>query len=344
MPAFHATRHAFQAKSLTDGVALSDKVILPWMAFGTYKLTDPETVTLQAFRAGYRGIDTAFCYGGEKTEKAVGRAIHTAIESGLVKRNELCVVTKQWRKYHGYEATKKCFAMSLKRLQLDYIDIYLIHWPGPAHSTMNRRKDVIETDGPWAYATTTAKDLPKLRAETWRAMEDLYKEGKIRAIGVSNFTVAHLETLKTTAKVWPPAVNQVECHPLFPNNELREYCQQEGIVLQAYAVLGGQDGSKRKWGEINDGESLLECQTVTDMAAQEKGDRTPGQVLIRYALQRDCAVVVKASTSGRLEENAQALTSKELSKEEMSSLDALDRGPDGRLCWAREPLRNLEFD
>ena len=340
MAPFTATGSASQAKSLTDGVALSDTT-MPWMAFGTYRLKNPRSATLQALRAGYRCIDTAFIYGGETTEAAVGAAIRTAINTGIVERSELFVITKQWRKYHGYDATKQCFAKSLKRLQLDYVDAYLIHWPGPAYSTMNREKDVLKEHGPWAYATTTAEDLPRLRAETWRAMEDLRNEGVIREIGVSNFTIDHLKTLRKSAKVWPPAINQVESHPLFPNNRLRDYCTKEGIILQAYAVLGGQDGTKRKWREINNGLSLLESPTVTEIA--NRHGISASQVLIRYALQRDCAVVIKASTNRRLQENAQAFSTKSLSEDEMSSLDALDQGPNGRLCWTRDPLRNLDF-
>lgn len=233
------------------------EVILPWIGFGTYKLSKDVAykTVLMALECGYRCLDTAFIYGGEKTEKLVGQAIHKALEKKILKsREEVFVTTKHWRKYHGYEETLQCLKLSLSRLQLDYVDLYLIHWPGPAWSTMNRRKDLIEENGPWFYAADKCKDpaqMAQLRSDTWRAMEDALKEGKVRAIGVSNFTVKHLEALKKTARIWPPAVNQVEFHPLYPQAELLEYCQKEGIVLQAYASLGGQDTGAKQWQKLS---------------------------------------------------------------------------------------------
>lgn len=182
------------------------------MGFGTYRLgkEQAEAAVLQAIKCGYRAIDTAFIYGGEATEKLVGQAIQKALNEGIISsRAELFVTTKHWRKYHGYEPTLKCIGMSLKRLQLPYVDLWLMHWPGPAWSTMNRLKSVQALD-PWHYAATTPENMAAQRAETWRGMEEALRRGLCRSIGVSNFSVAHLETLKTTAVVWPPAVNQVE--------------------------------------------------------------------------------------------------------------------------------------
>lgn len=252
------------------------------------------------------------------------------------------MITKHWRKYHGYDVTLECLRLSLSRLQVDYVDLYLIHWPGPAYSTMNRRNDVLEEQGPWAYATTKEDDMVKVRAETWRAMEDALKEGKVKAIGVSNFTIRHLETLKKTAKIWPPAVNQVECHPLYPNNDLRAYCEKEGIVLQAYAALGGQDGTKKKWKELLDGNKLLSCPAVQEMADEHKV--APAQVLLRYALQRNCAVTPKTTSVDRMRENANLFHFK-LSEEQMDKMNEMEvAGDAGRLCWRTDPLRLLEFD
>lgn len=362
-PHIRATATPLEATCLSDGVSLvqsvvvnnakenangtttisTPPVILPWVAFGTYRLrtNDVLKVTMEALRAGYRCIDTAFIYGGETTERQVGKALQQHLQHN--RRAELCIITKHWRKYHGYDATLKCLNLSLRRLQLDYIDLYLMHWPGPAYSTMNRKKSVLEEQGPWAYATTPSEHMVALRAETWRAMEDaILVHGKVRAIGVSNCTVAHLETLKRTARIWPPAVNQVECHPLYQNEELRAYCAREGIVLQAYAVLGGQDASKAKWKEIGcSGKSLLECPTVGNIARDVQ--RTPGQVLLRYALQRGCAVAVKTGTKERLAENAQIFDFV-LSKKHMGALNKLERPKgEGRLCWKNDPLRMMDF-
>ncbi len=120
-----------------------------------------------------------------------------------ISRSDIFITTKQWRAYHGYDETLKCLDLSLKRLQLDYVDLYLIHWPGPAYNTMNRRKDVIEKDGAFAYAKHghEAHNIQALRGETWRAMEDAVFSGKCRAIGVSNFTIQHLEALRKTARI-----------------------------------------------------------------------------------------------------------------------------------------------
>ena len=349
---FRAISHASETRTLTDGVALAvpseqQSVIMPCVGFGTYKLGEKHsyTATLDALRAGYRAIDTAFIYGGETTERAVGRALQTALQEGtLCNRNQVFVTTKQWRKHHGYEATKQCCATSLQRLQCTYIDLYLMHWPGPAYTTMNRRKDLIAEHGPWYYASTLPDDMAALRAATWRAMEDLQSEGKVRAIGVSNFTVQHLQTLKQTARVWPPAVNQVECHPLFPQAELRDYCQKEGIVLQAYAALGGQDGSKKKWLELfkTPNCTLLSCNVVTQIAKECK--KTPAQVLLRYALQRNCAVIPKTTNRQRMEENATVFDFT-LTDAHMQALYALALpNQQGRLCWRTDPLRSLDFE
>ena len=159
-----------------------------------------------------------------------------------------------------------------------------------------------------------------------------------------NFTIQHLETLKQTARVWPPAVNQVECHPLFPQEDLRVYCQKEGIILQAYAALGGQDGSKKKWLELFKEPSctLLSCDAVTRIAHECK--KTPAQVLLRYALQRNCPVIPKTTNWQRMKENA-AVFDFELSKAHMQALNALAApNQQGRLCWRSDPLRLLDFE
>jgi diketogulonate reductase-like aldo/keto reductase len=349
---FQEKNHASQARSLMDGVRLAtprseQNVIMPYVGYGTYRLgkTHSFSATLEALQVGYRSIDTAFIYGGETTEEAVGRAIQQALKVRVLSdRKELFVTTKHWRKYHGYEETKKCLRLSLKRLNLDYVDLYLIHWPGSPYTTMNRRKDMIEEHGPWYYAKIQEEDMPHARAETWRAMEDLQQEGKIKAIGVSNFTIQHLETLKKTARAWPPAVNQVECHPLYPQDELRAYCEREGIVLQAYAALGGQDGTKKQWTALLGGPkmTLRTCPTVEEIAA--KVNRNPAQVLLRYALQRNCAVVPKTTSRDRMVQNA-AVFDFSLSDEQMHALDELEAPEQkGRLCWRTDPLRLLDFD
>mmetsp|Transcript_9601 Transcript_9601/g.13574 ORF Transcript_9601/g.13574 Transcript_9601/m.13574 type:complete len:386 (-) Transcript_9601:43-1200(-) len=352
---------ANETKSLMDGVVLSnnlgqsasdDQVIMPWLGFGTYRLGQKQAykATLEALQVGYRCIDTAFIYGGETTEIEVGKAIQKAVETKVLShRDDVFIITKHWRKYHGYEPTKECLEKSLARLQTDCVDLWLMHWPGPAYNTMSRRKDILEQEGPWYYSNVSEKDMKSLRGETWRAMEDALKERKVRSIGVSNFSIAHLETLKTTATLWPPAVNQVECHPLYPQDELRAYCKKEGIVLQAYASLGGQDGTKKKWVELLGGtmktpKKLLFADAV-EMVAQEVG-RTNAQILLRWCLQRECASTPKTTNRARMEENANIFDF-ELSEAQMSILNELvqrAKGDTGRLCWRTDPLRMLDFE
>jgi len=352
---------AHEAMSLMDGVVLSnhsdksesnDSVIMPWLGYGTYRLGQKQAykATLEALEVGYRCIDTAFIYGGETTEIEVGKAIQTAVGTKILShRDDVFIITKHWRKYHGYEPTKTCLQKSLARLQTDYVDLWLMHWPGPAYNTMSRRKDVLEQEGPWYYTNVSEKEMKSLRAETWRAMEDALKENKARSIGVSNFSIAHLETLKKTATIWPPAVNQVECHPLYPQDELRAYCQKEGIVLQAYASLGGQDGTKAKWVELLGGtmkmpKKLLVADAV-DMVAKEVG-RTNAQVLLRWCLQRECASTPKTTNKARMEENTKIFDF-DLSDAQMKILNELAnraKGDTGRLCWRTDPLRMLDFE
>jgi diketogulonate reductase-like aldo/keto reductase len=343
---FQATAKAAEAQSLTDGVPLApNNVVLPWVAYGTYKLGKDRAygATLDALRVGYRAIDTAFIYAAEKTETEVGRAIQTALEDEILSsRDQLFVITKHWRKYHGYDATMECLNKSLRRLGLTYVDLYLIHWPGPAYVTPFRSKNVLESEGPWAYASSTAQEMVHLRSETWRAMEDALRCGKVRAIGVSNFSVQHLETLKKTATIWPPAVNQIECHPLYPNTEVVEYCQKEGIVVQAYAALGGQDATKVQWEELLDGKTLLTCPVVAKIASAHKV--TPAQVLLRYALQKNYAICPKTSKRLRMRENSD-IFGFSLTDTDMKQLQDLEvPGESARLCWRNDPFRLLNFE
>ena len=358
---FRATS-AKEAETLTDGAELTKGVILPWVGYGTYKLGKQVSrkCTLEALRQGYRCIDTAFIYGGETTESQVGLAIEDAISEGLLSREELVVVTKHWRKYHGYEPTMECLSLSLKRLQLDSIDLWLMHWPGPAWNTMNWRNDAIAEHGPWYYATHSKEDIPQLRGETWRAMEDAVKAGKVKAIGVSNFSIAHLERLKKRATIWPPAVNQIEFHPLYPQTELVEYCKKEGILVQGYASLGGQDVGKKFWKSLFKKSreavtNLLNTPPVLELA--ENVNRTPAQVLLRWALEKNAALIPKASTPERMIENSRifdfSLKEEQIKNLEKELQEALAEAAKtehqevesmGRLCWRRDPLRLLDFE
>eukprot|EP00536_Pseudo-nitzschia_multiseries_P013853 jgi/Psemu1/213025/e_gw1.624.61.1 len=349
----------------------TDSVILPYIGYGTYKLGKEiaRSKTLEALEQGYRCIDTAFIYGGETTEKQVGLAIQDAIEKNVLEdgRQDLFVITKHWRKYHGYDEANECLRLSLRRLHLDYIDLWLMHWPGPAWNTMTRRKDLIEEHGLWHYAAHSKDEMPQIRAETWRAMEDAVRSGKARAIGVCNFTVKHLERLKKTATIWPPAVNQIECHPLFPQKELVEYCRKEGIVVQAYSSLGGQDAGKKFWRTLypptkKTGRQkpklvtrLADTPPVLALAAE--ANRSSAQVLLRWGLENNFVLVPKTSAKERMLENAAILdfslsanqvttleTELRTALLEAAKLENKDVKSMARLCWRNDPLRDLLFD
>ena len=341
---------AAAASSLTDCALLLGGVLMPYVGFGTYRLGASQAckAVAAALRNGYRLIDTAYIYAGEKTEAEVGKALASAFAAGTVSRSEVFITTKHWRKFHGYEPALGCLQRSLQRLQLDYVDCWMMHWPGPAWRTMNRRNDELTEHGRWHYALDGhgEAEIVALRAETWRAMEEALRTGKARSIAVSNFTVAHLETLKQTATIWPPAVNQVEMHPLYPQAELRAYCEREGIVLQAYASLGGQDGSKAKWASL--GGHMLEAPAVLNACrAHASVQATPAQVLLRWAIQKGAAVCPKTASEARMAENGACVGHFTLSDAEMGAIDALGaNAPDehaGRLCWRTEPLRLLDF-
>jgi len=249
---------------------------------------------------------------------------------------------------------------------MDYVDCWMMHWPGPCWESKPRQeRDQIknnrgskrsqeenDTDmDPWKNAKEgMGKDeIIALRAETWRAMEDAYRLGKTRSIAVSNFTIQHLESLKQSATLWPPAINQIECHPYYPQNDLLEYCKKEGIVVQAYAALGGQDGTKAKWKEL--GGKLLESPPVVSAASKLSNPLkkvTPAQVLLRWALQRNCAIVPKTSSPVRMKENANVFDFI-LAAGDMEAISNLSSRLEnevsvGRLCWRTEPLRMLDFN
>jgi 2,5-diketo-D-gluconate reductase A len=253
---------------------------IPVLGFGVFQVPADEVVepVLEAIAAGYRLIDTARLYGNEE---GVGRAI---ADSG-VSRDEIFVTTKVWNSEHGFDKTLRAFDASMQRLRLDILDLYLIHWPTPERN---------------------------LYVDTWRALERLLAEGRVRAIGVSNFTPAHLDRLLAETEV-VPAINQVELHPGFPQDALRAAHAKHEIVTEAWSPLGR-------------GHGLLDDPLVVDVAAAH--DRTPAQVVLRWHVQLGHVVIPKSVRPERIRENF-AVFDFELSDEEMSGLSALD-GP-GRI-------------
>ncbi|MFP7487170.1 aldo/keto reductase [Priestia filamentosa] len=260
--------------SLKDTTTLHNGVKMPWMGLGVFKVEEGEEVVESvkaALRNGYISIDTAAIYGNEE---GVGKAIK---ESGIP-REELFITTKLWNSEQGYEKTLKAFETSMEKLGLDYLDLYLIHWPG--------------------------KDKYK---DTWKAFEKLYKDEKIRAIGVSNFQVHHLEDLMSEAEV-KPMVNQVEFHPHLTQKELLAFCKEQGIALEAWSPL--------KQGQLLDEPLLKEI--------AEKYNKSVAQVILRWDLQHGVVTIPKSTKEHRIIENADVFDF-ELSQEEVEKIDSLNQ-------------------
>lgn len=240
-------------------IQLNNGVNIPAIGYGTYKTSENDvSIIFSAIECGYRLLDTASIY---KTEQQTGAAIR---QSGIP-REEITVISKVWRNDLGYHKTKEAFAKSLKQTGLNYLDLYLIHWPANARNFDN-----------WQ----------KTNAETWRAMEELLEEGKIKSIGVSNFWPEHLEALLDSAKI-KPAVNQIEFHPGYWQPETTQYCKEKGIVLQAWSPLAR--------GRIFGNEILIEI--------ANRHQKTVSQIALRWIVQQGVIPIPKAASKERMNEN-----------------------------------------
>ncbi|MEC2054846.1 aldo/keto reductase [Peribacillus psychrosaccharolyticus] len=262
-------------ETIQGSVTLHNGVKMPQLGFGVFKVKNgSETVesVKKALEAGYRHIDTAAIYGNEE---GVGQAIR---ESGIP-REELFITSKVWNTEQGFEKTLQAYEDSLKRLGTEYLDLYLIHWPG------------------------TDKYI-----DTWKALEKLYTDSRVRAIGVSNFHVHHLENLMNHTEL-KPVINQIELHPRLSQLEIREYCKKHDIKVEA-------------WGPLGQG-NLINEPTINHIA--DKHGKTAAQVMIRWHLQNDIVVIPKSVTPSRIVENTQVFDF-ELSLDEMNQIDSLNLG------------------
>ncbi|GCE09858.1 oxidoreductase [Dictyobacter aurantiacus] len=258
---------------ITDTTKLNNGVQMPWLGFGVFQTKEGDEVinaVRDALETGYRSIDTAAAYGNET-------GVGTAIKQSGVSRDELFVTTKVWNSNQGYDTTLRAFDESRKKLGLDVIDLYLIHWP-----VKGKYKD------------------------TWKAMEKLYRDGHVRAIGVSNFHVHHLNDLLENSEV-VPAVNQIELHPLLSQVELRNFCQQKGIQVEA-------------WSPLIAGKHHLPL--LDELAS--KYHKSPAQIILRWDLQHGIVTIPKSIHTERIRENTNVFDFT-LSDEDVQRLDGLNR-------------------
>lgn len=252
--------------------------LIPCVGLGTWQITDKDVmadVVGEAYKAGYRLIDTAAAYSNEI-------ALAKAILSLGIERNELIISDKVWNTSRGYDAVQNACKKSLKKLKTDYLDIYLIHWP----ASMKLYPD-------WA----------DINADTWRGMEQLYKDGLVRNIGVCNFKKHHLEELKKTAEIMP-FIDQTEFHPGLYPNALHDYCKKEGIVMEASSPLGN--------GQI------LENPVLRRIADQKKVQ--PATVCLKWEIQKGVIVIPKTSNRDRLYANMDVFGF-ELNDDELDEID-----------------------
>lgn len=261
-------------------VTLNNGLKMPLVGYGVFRVPEGEDLAeavKTAIAKGYRSIDTAQVY---RNEESVGRGIRAAIEEGLVTREELFITSKVWNDGLSYEETLAAYDSSLEKIGLDYLDLYLVHWPG------------IDTN----------------YVEVYKALEKVYQDGRVRSIGVSNFHVHHLEKLLKETKVIP-VINQIEFHPHLTQEEVRAYCTDKDIQVEA-------------WSPLMNG-ALLEEALIQELAS--KYDKTPAQIVLRYDVQHNVVTIPKTMTATRMVENLDVFAFT-LTDGEMAQLDALNDG------------------
>ncbi|MFE7064840.1 aldo/keto reductase [Sutcliffiella sp. NPDC057660] len=273
------------AKHLQSTTTLHNGVKMPWFGIGVFKVEEgPELVNAvkTAIQQGYRSVDTAAIY---ENEEGVGEGIRAGMETSSIAREDLFVTSKVWNADLGYESTIEAYEKSLRKLGLEYLDLYLIHWP---------------VEGKFKDA--------------WRALETLYKEGRVKAIGVSNFHIHHLEELMKEAEI-KPMVNQVEYHPRLTQHNLHAFCKEQGIQLEAWSPL--------MQGQLLDNNELKEI--------ADRHGKSVAQVILRWDLQNEVVTIPKSIKEQRIIENS-SIFDFDLTQEDMTRIDALNEdhrvGPD----------------
>ena len=291
---------------------------MPQMGFGCWKVPKDKTADIiyNCIKAGYRTIDEASDYGNEEE---AGQGIKRALDEGLCKREELWVTSKLWNTYHRKEHVKAACQRSLKDLGVEYLDLYMIHFPiSLKFVPFETRYPPEWHHDPNAENPTMVEDLVPYQ-ETWEAMEELVNEGLVKNIGVCNIGTAMLREVLTYAKI-KPAVLQVEIHPYNSQEKLVKFCHSKDIQVTAFSPFGA--ASYHELG-VPETASLLKNNVVVELA--QKIGKSPAQVCLRWAVQRGIAVIPKTSNPDRLIENA-SVFDWELSADDMTTLNKLDAG------------------